>query len=50
MNGGCTGASCSNLKTQVVAQANKCKVSEKVNEKWEGCEFYLFILDVFVCC
>ncbi|KAK3314293.1 hypothetical protein B0H66DRAFT_577936 [Apodospora peruviana] len=36
MDGGCTGASCANLKTQEVAQANKCKVSGKVNEKWEG--------------
>ncbi|KAM7192342.1 protein of unknown function (DUF1996) domain containing protein [Naviculisporaceae sp. PSN 640] len=41
LNGGCMGASCANLKVQNVAQANRCKVSEKVNEQWEGCKFSL---------
>ena len=35
MDGGCLGAACADLKTQVVAEANKCSVSEKVKEDWD---------------
>ncbi|KAK1757956.1 hypothetical protein QBC47DRAFT_420838 [Echria macrotheca] len=36
MDAGCTGASCSNLKVLTNEEAAKCKVPERVNEKWEG--------------
>ncbi|RDL32477.1 Uncharacterized protein BP5553_08933 [Venustampulla echinocandica] len=37
MDGGpCTGASCANLKTQVIDGANKCKVPKRFPENYDG--------------
>ncbi|KAK4183817.1 hypothetical protein QBC35DRAFT_393064 [Podospora australis] len=36
LDAGCTGASCTGLKTQSVEQANKCSVSGKVKEQVDG--------------
>ncbi|KAK0634219.1 hypothetical protein B0T14DRAFT_492222 [Immersiella caudata] len=36
MDGGCTGASCRDLKTISNEEAVKCSVPELVKEKWEG--------------
>ncbi|KAH8672839.1 hypothetical protein BGZ60DRAFT_373976 [Tricladium varicosporioides] len=34
--GGCMGASCANLKVMTIPDANKCKVSRKYEENYEG--------------
>jgi hypothetical protein len=39
MDGGCTGASCRDLKVITNEEAIKCKVPERVKEKWEGCKY-----------
>lgn len=49
LDAGCTGASCANLKVLTNDEAVKCKVRERVNEKWEGCEFLLALFLLFVC-
>ena len=41
MDAGCTGASCSNLKVLTNEEAAKCKVPERVSEKWEGCKYLI---------
>lgn len=39
MDAGCLGATCSDLKTQSVEEAGKCKVPERVKEDVDGCKF-----------
>lgn len=43
MDGGCFGASCADLKTQTVEEANRCTVPERVREDVDGCKFPLSI-------
>jgi hypothetical protein len=43
MDGGCTGASCANLKTQTIDVAKKCSVPNIVpHENTEGCKSTVF--------
>jgi hypothetical protein len=39
MEAGCFGATCTPLKTQAYADANKCAVPDTVPEQVDGCEF-----------
>jgi hypothetical protein len=39
MNAGCFAATCSALKTQAYADANKCAVPDTVKETVDGCKF-----------
>jgi hypothetical protein len=39
MDAACFGASCSKLKTQSFADANKCAVPDTVKEPVDGCKF-----------
>jgi len=35
----CMGAACGGLKSQVIDNANKCKVPTRFPEEYEGCKF-----------
>jgi hypothetical protein len=47
MDAGCTGASCTGIKTQTVEEANKCAVPGRVREDFDGCKFSSPISVVF---
>lgn len=40
MDGSCFGPTCTGLKNQAMADANKCTVAKVVNENEEGCELF----------
>ena len=42
MDGGCFGATCSQLKTQAYNAANKCQVKSMVRESVDGCKCTFF--------
>lgn len=43
MDNACFGNTCTGVKTQEFAEANKCSVPNTVDEVTEGCEFNYYI-------
>jgi hypothetical protein len=50
MDASCFGATCSALKTQTFADANKCAVQNAVGEDVEGCKCFAPSFKVLVMC
>ena len=47
MDAGCTGASCTGLKTQTNEVAARCSVPGRVKEDWDSCKCLFFVCFLF---